>query len=121
MRRIRHFIADLFDKIREPGWPRRIAFVVVVALIMLIPYPLSITGDFEVISLRPLQVRNKVEGTLTEIMVNMGEQVKEGKVVARLLDVDQERDDLALLHLFTHVDPDLGERALHLVADLERP
>lgn len=88
MRRIRTFIADLFDKVREPGWPRRIAFVVVVALILLIPYPLSITGEFEVISLRPLQVRNKVEGTLTEITVNMGDQVKEGQVVARLLDIE---------------------------------
>lgn len=88
MRRIRTSIADLFDKVREPGWARRIAFVVVVALILLIPYPLSITGEFEIISLRPLQVRNKVEGILTEILVNMGDQVKEGQVVARLLDVE---------------------------------
>ncbi|HEY5935113.1 MAG TPA: efflux RND transporter periplasmic adaptor subunit [Kofleriaceae bacterium] len=81
-------LADFLDKVREPGWPRRIAVLVVLVLVLLIPYPLSITGDFEVISLKPLMVRNKVEGMLTEVRVKMGETVKEGQVVARLLDVE---------------------------------
>lgn len=88
LRRAREFVADLLDRIREPGWPRRIAIVVVLTLIMCIPYPLSITGEFEVISLKPLMVRNRVEGTLTEVLVKMGDHVKEGQVVARLLDVE---------------------------------
>lgn len=88
--RIRRFIADLLDRIREPGWPRRIAILVTVVLILLIPYPLSITGDFEVVSLRPLQVRNQIEGTLAEITVKMGDHVEKGQVVARLLDVELE-------------------------------
>jgi multidrug resistance efflux pump len=87
-RRANMLLADLLDKIREPGWPRRIAVLVVLVLVFLIPYPLSITGDFEVISLKPLMVRNKVEGTLAEIRVKMGDHVKEGEVVARLLDVE---------------------------------
>jgi HlyD family secretion protein len=56
--------------------------------VLLIPYPLSITGDFEVISQRPLLVRNKVEGTLAELLVEMGDRVEEGQVVARLLDIE---------------------------------
>jgi HlyD family secretion protein len=87
-RRVNRFLADRLDQIREPGWPRRIAVLVVLVLVLLIPYPLSITGDFEVISLKPLMVRNKVEGTLAEIRVKMGDHVKEGDVVARLLDVE---------------------------------
>ncbi|MBA3818367.1 MAG: efflux RND transporter periplasmic adaptor subunit [Deltaproteobacteria bacterium] len=82
------YLANLLDKIRERGWPRRIAVLVVLILVLLIPYPLSITGDFEVISLRPVMVRNKVEGTLDQILVKMGDTVKEGQVVARLLDVE---------------------------------
>lgn len=87
-RRAKSFLADLLDKIREPGWPRRIAVLVVLVLVLCIPYPLSITGDFEVISVKPLMVRNKVESTLTEILVKMGDHVEEGQVVARLLDVE---------------------------------
>ena len=87
-RRARRFLGDQLDRVREPGWPRRIAVLVVLALVLLIPYPLSITGDFEVISLKPLMVRNKVEGTLAEILVKMGDRVEEGQVVARLLDAE---------------------------------
>jgi multidrug resistance efflux pump len=87
-RRAKNLLADVLDKIREPGWPRRIAILVVLALVLYIPYPLSITGDFEVISEKPLMVRNKVEGTLTEILVKMGDHVEEGQVVARLLNVE---------------------------------
>ena len=87
-RRARSLLADLLDRIREPGWPRRIAVLAVLALVLFIPYPLSITGDFEVISQKPLMVRNKVEGTLDQILVKMGDRVEEGQVVARLLDVE---------------------------------
>ena len=87
-RRAKGLLADLLDKLREPGWPRRIAVLVVLVLVLLIPYPLSITGDFEVISLKPLKARNKVEGTLTEILVKMGDHLVEGQVVARLLNVE---------------------------------
>jgi HlyD family secretion protein len=86
--RARAFLADLLDKIREPGWPRRVAVAILIALVLLFPYPLSITGDFEVISGKPLMVRNKVEGTLNEILVKMGDRVEAGQVVARLLDVE---------------------------------
>src|SRR5689334_6883349 len=89
-RRARSALADLLDRIREPGWPRRIAVVILVAVVLLFPYPLSITGDFEVISQKPLMVRNKVEGTLAEILVKMGDRVNAGQVVARLLDVELE-------------------------------
>lgn len=87
-RRATRFLADLLDRIREPGWPRRITVLVVLGLVLMIPYPLSITGDFEVISQKPLMVRNKVEGTLSEILVKMGDRVEEGQIVARLLDVE---------------------------------
>ena len=59
-RRTTDLLGDLLDRLREPGWPRRIAVVAVIALVLWIPYPLSITGDFEVISLRPRMVRNQV-------------------------------------------------------------
>jgi multidrug resistance efflux pump len=88
LRRLKGWLADLLDKIREPGWPRRIAIVAAIAVVLLLPYPLSITGDFEVISGKPLMVRNKVEGTLSEILVKMGDRVASGQVVARLLDVE---------------------------------
>lgn len=86
--RARSSLADLLDRIREPGWPRRLAVAVAIALVLLFPYPLSITGDFEVISGKPQMVRNKVEGTLNEILVKMGDHVDAGQVVARLLDLE---------------------------------
>jgi HlyD family secretion protein len=87
-RRAKTVLADLLDNLREPGWPRRIAVVVVLGLVLLIPYPLSITGDFEVISVKPLMVRNEVEGTVNQILVKMGDHVDKGQAVARLLDVE---------------------------------
>ena len=85
LRKARNRLADGIDRLREPGWPRRIAVLVVLVIVLCIPYPLSITGDFEVISLRPLAVRNKIDGMLVEIRVKMGDRVEEGQVVARLL------------------------------------
>lgn len=87
-RRTSGFAADLLDKVREPGWPRRLAVAALIAGVLLFPYPLSITGDFEVISGKPLMVRSKVEGTLSEILVKMGDHVDAGQVVARVLDVE---------------------------------
>jgi multidrug resistance efflux pump len=111
-RRAKNFLADLLDKLREPGWPRRIAILVVLVAVFCIPYPLSITGDFEVISGKPLMVRNQVEGALTEILVKMGDHVEAGQVVARLLDVElklerarqasQLQEVEANLHLLQH-------------------
>ncbi len=89
LRPFRRFLADRFDKLREPGWPRRVVLLIVVVLVFLIPYPLSITGDFEVISLKPVDVRTKVQGVLAELSVKMGDQVKEGQIVGRLLDVER--------------------------------
>lgn len=104
LRRIRERVADLFDRIREPGWPRRIAILVVLVLVMLIPYPLSITGEFEVISLKPVMVRNKVESILTEVLVKMGDQVKEGQVVARLLDDELELEKAKVIAELAEVE-----------------
>lgn len=81
-------LTELFDRVREPGWPRRIAILVVIVLIFCIPYPLSITGDFEIISLHPMQTRTLIDGTVAEIDVKMGDHVKKDQVVARLLDVE---------------------------------
>jgi multidrug resistance efflux pump len=88
LRHARGLAADVLDKVREPGWPRRIAVAVGVAAVLLFPYPLSITGDFEVISGKPVMARSKVEGTLSEIVVKTGDRVEAGQVVARVLDVE---------------------------------
>src|SRR5262245_14669251 len=87
-RQSKGFMADVLDKVREPGWPRRLAIAAVAAGVLLFPYPLSITGDFDVISGKPLMVRSKVEGTLSEILVKMGDHVDAGQLVARVLDVE---------------------------------
>lgn len=82
------FIAARLDNLREPGWPRRIILLAILVGIGFIPYPLSITGDFEVISLKPVNVRSKVQGVLVEVSVKMGERVKEGQIVGKLRDTE---------------------------------
>ncbi|HEY0194001.1 MAG TPA: HlyD family efflux transporter periplasmic adaptor subunit [Kofleriaceae bacterium] len=106
-RRVTRFLADRLDSLREPGWPRRIAIVVVVGLVLLIPYPLSITGDFEVISMKPMVVRSQVEGPLTEILVKMGDHVEAGQVVARLLDVELKLERARVLAQLREVEASL--------------
>ncbi len=89
LRRAFEFLADLLDRVREPGWPRRIAVMVILVLVMFIPYPLSITGNFEMISVRPVSVRNMTPGTVTEVLVEMDALVTEGQPVVRLLDIEK--------------------------------
>jgi multidrug resistance efflux pump len=106
-RRAKNFVADLLDRVREPGWPRRVAVLVVLVLVLFIPYPLSITGDFEVISLKPLMVRNKVEGPLTELLVKMGDHVEQGQVVGRLLNVELKLERAKLQSQLLEVEANL--------------
>lgn len=88
IRATRQFFAARLDDIREPGWRRRIAVVALIVAIGFIPYPLSITGDFEVVSLKPVSVRSKLQGVLVDLKVKMGDHVEEGQVVGHLLDTE---------------------------------
>jgi putative peptide zinc metalloprotease protein len=81
--------------------PRRaavsLAAIGAVIGVYLVPYPLTVSAPFEVVSLEPTAARTRVAGVVSEILVRPGQRVKRGEVVARLLDQDllHERDRLA--------------------------
>jgi HlyD family secretion protein len=55
-------------------------------ILLLIPYPIHVSGDFEVITLQRPEVRTLTDGIVSEILVRAGQTVKNGEPVARLLD-----------------------------------
>jgi multidrug resistance efflux pump len=81
-------VADLIDRATEPGWKRKTAFSAVAIAILLIPYPVHVAGEFEIIYPHRSEARPMTEGILAEVLVHSEEDVDEGQVVARLLDTD---------------------------------
>ncbi len=59
---------------------------VLVGLAAIIPYPLRITSECTVIPLSRAKVRSELEGVIAEILVDEGQAVKRGDVIARLDD-----------------------------------
>ena len=59
---------------------------VVVAITAIIPYPLRVTAECQLIPSERVKVRTELAGTLVEILVDEGQAVKKGAVIARLDD-----------------------------------
>ena len=69
------------------GWLRALAVLAVLAgAAAIIPYPLRITAECAIIPSHRAKVRSELPGVLSEVLVDEGQQVKRGDVIARLDD-----------------------------------
>jgi multidrug efflux pump subunit AcrA (membrane-fusion protein) len=114
LRQVLTFLSDLLDKVREPGWPRRITVLAVILLILLFPYPIHIPGEFEIITLKPTEVRTLVDGVLLSVRIKAGEEVKEGQMVADILDVGLEAEKSRLRGELNELRRILESRGINL-------
>jgi putative peptide zinc metalloprotease protein len=100
--------AELLATERKRAWHQRrwlrvlLALVVIAGIAAVVPWPLRITAECTVIPRERVNVRAELGGVLSEILVDEGQQVKKGDVLAKL-------DDRALQ----------AER-LRTLADIER-
>jgi len=88
--------------IRTPGRLRKVkkaraagfavAFVAIVAGILLIPTPYRIQGTLVLTAARPAEIYAEVEGQLVELNVRDGEWVKEGTVLAKLVNHEKQKE-----------------------------
>jgi putative peptide zinc metalloprotease protein len=88
--------------VRTPGRMRKVkkaraaafvaAFVAVVAGILLIPTPLRIQGTLVLSPADPVEVYPEVEGQLADLKVVDGQWVKEGTVLAQLINHEKEKE-----------------------------
>jgi GAF domain-containing protein len=67
---------------------RRIAGLVIVAVALLFPVPLRVSGDARVLPSRRLQINAEVAGRVTQVYVREGDRVDSGQVLAVLDDTD---------------------------------
>lgn len=71
----------------ERGWLRALAVVAVLGgIAAIIPYPLRVTSECTIIPSQRVKVRAEIAGVLSEILVDEGQAVKKGDVIARLDD-----------------------------------
>ncbi len=77
--------------IRRPWRPTRKQKTIagIVALICVLPYPYSASGDFDVLPSDRADVRALVAGDVREVLVREGDLVQAGQVIARLDDAAQ--------------------------------
>ena len=88
--------------VRTPGRMRKVkkaraaafaaAFVAVVAGILLIPTPLRIQGTLVLSPADPVEVYAEVEGQLADLKVEDGQWVKEGAILAQLVNREKEKE-----------------------------
>ena len=67
----------------------QIGLLIVFILIMLIPYPFTVGGEFRLIPNDQIGIRLQVAGEIKEVFVKEGQQVKKGDPVAVLVGRDQ--------------------------------
>ena len=87
---------------RTPGRMRKVkkaraaafaaAFAAVVALILLIPTPLRVQGTLVLSPAQPIQIYSEVEGQLVDMPYRDGAWVKEGEVVAKLINREKQKE-----------------------------
>jgi multidrug resistance efflux pump len=87
-----HEQEQLLNQERKRAWYQRrsvrfLAIVTVLTVIAaIIPYPLRITSDCTIFPTERIKVRSEIQGVLTEILVDEGQSVKKGDVIARIDD-----------------------------------
>jgi multidrug efflux pump subunit AcrA (membrane-fusion protein) len=80
---------ELWNSVRKK-WHQRTSvrvlgvLVVLTAIAAVIPYPLRITAECTIIPTERATVRSELPGVIAEILVNEGQVVKKGDVIARL-------------------------------------
>ncbi|HEX2687147.1 MAG TPA: efflux RND transporter periplasmic adaptor subunit [Kofleriaceae bacterium] len=83
----------------ERTWLRVVAVLAVVTgIAAIIPYPLRITSECTMIPQDQVKVRSELPGVVSEILVDEGQSVKKGDVIARIDDraLKAERQKVAL-------------------------
>ena len=75
---------------KQPSWHQRrwvralAAIAVLTGAAAIIPYPLHVTAECDIVPTTRARVRSELRGVLAEILVGEGEPVKAGQVIARL-------------------------------------
>src|SRR3954453_7051305 len=97
---------QMFKFVRTPGRMRKVkkarvavfavAFVSIVAMILLIPTPLRVQGTLVLTAAKPEEIYAEVPGRMVELKVRDGEWVKAGTVLATLSNPEKARELLQL-------------------------
>ena len=67
------------------------SLLIVLAVILLLPYQYSVSGEFSLLPVNQYGIRTQVAGEITEVLVQEGQLVKKGDPIARLSGRQQER------------------------------
>ncbi|HWU86019.1 MAG TPA: HlyD family efflux transporter periplasmic adaptor subunit, partial [Kofleriaceae bacterium] len=90
-------------------WLRVVAVLAVLAgLAALIPYPLRITAECAVIPTERAKVRSELGGVISEILVDEGQTVKKGDVIARIDDRALKAERLKVLAEIDKIEAELA-------------
>lgn len=65
-------------------WFKLLIAAVIIALLILIPYPFEVSGEFRVQPVAQREVRSEISALIHEITVDEGDTIKAGDVIARL-------------------------------------
>lgn len=68
-----------------------IVLLVGIALIMLVPYPFTVGGEFRLLPVHQLGIRAQVSGEIKSVLVEEGQWVKKGQPVALLLGREEQK------------------------------
>ena len=91
-------------------WLRALgALGVIIGIAGVIPYPLRVTSDCSLIPTDRVEVRSELKGVLAEILVDEGQQVKKGDVIARL---DMRALEAERVKKLSEIDKDEAELAV---------
>lgn len=88
--------------------PRQKTLAWIVAVICVLPYPYGVSGDFEVLPSDRADVRALVAGDVREVLVQEGDVVKAGQVIARLDDAEQQAKVAGTEAEFTRLSAELA-------------
>jgi len=105
---------ELFNTETARAWHQRrwvrvlIVLVVLTGLAAIIPYPLRVTSDCTVIPSERVKVRSEMAGVIMEILVDEGETVKKGQIIARIDDRALKAERLKVLAEIEKIEAELG-------------
>jgi multidrug resistance efflux pump len=93
-RRIWHRRPLLMSQSGAPKTVRRLILVgllTAILLLMLVPYPFTVGGDFQLLPVHQLGIRAQVGGEIKSVLLEEGQLVKKGQPVALLAGREQEK------------------------------
>lgn len=93
----------------ERSWLRALAVIAALAgIAALIPYPLRVTSECAIIPSQRVKVRSEIAGVLSEILVDEGQSVKKGDVIARIDDRALKAERLKILADIAKIEAELA-------------